>query len=115
MILVFIILLILFYCFKGPGVLFKGTQENYSVYEDPSNRWVDVLKSPYEGRHKYVNQIDYWRDAPNIDLEGTFQDKKGILLKDVDWSRIDPYTYSKLVTYIQGKDQSSMIKSINAI
>ncbi len=78
------------------------------------NRWVDVLKSPYGGRHKYINQIDFYRNAPSIDLGRIGGGGESINVEDIDWSKLNDYQYSQVVGLIQGIEDRPRIKSINA-
>lgn len=78
------------------------------------NRWVDVLKSPYEGRHKYINQIDFYRNAPSIDLGRVGGGGDHINVDNIDWSKLNDYQYSQVVGLIQGIEDRPRIKSINA-
>lgn len=88
-------------------------RENYDALKDEmADRWADVFKSPYEGRHKYINQIDYYRDAPSIDL-GRITTSY-IDPDTVNWSKLDDYQYSQVVSLIQGSEDRPRIKSINA-
>jgi len=88
-------------------------RENYDALKDEmEDRWADVFKSPYEGRHKYINQIDYYRDAPSIDL-GRITTSY-IDPDTVDRSKLNEYQYSQVVSLIQGIEDIPRIKSINA-
>ena len=88
-------------------------RENYdSLKDEMTNRWVDVLKSPY-GR-EYINQIDFYRNAPSIDLGRIGGGGDHINVDDVDWSKLNDYEYSQVVGLIQGIEDRPRIKSINA-
>ena len=91
-------------------------RERYDALQDEmADRWVDVLKSPYGGRHKYINQIDFYRNAPNIDLGRVGGGESDHLNVDnIDWSKLNDYQYSQVVGLIQGIEDRPRIKSINA-
>jgi hypothetical protein len=58
----------------------------------------------------YINQIDYYQNAPNIDLEREFRPADC----PTDWSKMNDYEYTKAVLCIQGSDDRYKIKSIYA-
>ncbi len=62
--------------------------------------------------HRYINQIDFYRDAPNIDLEREFRKSSCNITKD--WDKMTDYEYSQAIQCIQGSEDRTKIKSINA-
>jgi hypothetical protein len=103
MLLIIIVIVIVFF-------MFIKRKERFTVEED------DMFKDRFIGnRKRYINQIDWYRNAPNIDLEREFTRYDNISPDDVDWSKVDDYTYGKLINNLQGKYDSVKIKSINAI
>lgn len=60
------IIMFIILCFIGYIVLVK--RENYSLpTEDP---FIEGMKDRFiSNNHRYTNQIDWYRDAPNINLE----------------------------------------------
>jgi len=104
MLLIIILIVIVFF-------MFIKRKESFTV-EDKDDMFKDRFISD---RRRYINQIDWYRNAPNIDLEREFTQYDNINPDDIDWSKVDDYTYSKLINNLQGKYDSVKIKSINAI
>jgi hypothetical protein len=82
-------------------------------YEDPfidgiRDRFIDPMK------RRYTNQIDFYRDAPNINLERALTHPT-INIDDIDWSKVSDSEYPKLINYLSGKNDAVRIKSINAV
>ncbi len=91
-------------------------------YEDPfiegmRDRFIDPTK------RRYINQIDYYRDAPNINLERALSSdlsltqgvsQPTISSDDIDWSKVSEYEYPILINYLSGRNDATKIKSINA-
>ena len=59
------------------------------------------------------NQIDYYKDAPQINLERTINNNT-ISSADINWAKLDDYQYSQMVGLLQGNYQRDNIKNINA-
>ncbi len=81
-------------------------------YEDP---FLDGIKDRFidPRKHTYINQIDYYKDAPNIDLERAIT-VSPISSGDINWAKLDDYQYSQMVGLLQGNYQRDNIKNINA-
>jgi len=82
-------------------------------YEDPfmngiRDRFIDPMK------RRYTNQIDFYRDAPNINLERALT-QPSITSDDIDWSKVSNSEYPKLINYLSGRNDAVRIKSINAV
>lgn len=75
--------------------------------EGMKDRFIDPRK------RVYINQIDYYKDAPNIDLEREFRQTKCQV--PTDWSKLSDYEYTKAILCLQGSEDRPKIKSINAI
>jgi hypothetical protein len=104
MIIPFIIIILIIY--------FYNKREYYEI--DPFIEGMkDRFISPNNNR-RYINQIDYYRNAPNINLEQAFN-HPSISPDDIDWSKVSDIEYPKLINYISGRDDAVRIKSINAI
>jgi len=104
-------LLFIIICFIGYIILSK--KEGYSIDNDPfiqgmKDRFIDPMK------HRYINQIDYYRDAPNINLERALS-QPALSPDDIDWSKVSDSEYPILINYLSGKNDATKIKSINAI
>jgi hypothetical protein len=104
-------LLFIIICFIGYIILSK--REGYSIDNDPfiqgmKDRFIDPMK------HRYINQIDYYRDAPNINLERALS-QPALSPDDIDWSKVSDSEYPILINYLSGKNDATKIKSINAI
>ena len=96
-----IIIIALFYIFR---------KERFSLDEDINDRMKAYLKND----RKYINQIDYWSNSPQINLEKAIPISP-ITADDIDWSKIkDDYEYSVIVGLLQGNYNRDNIKSINA-
>jgi hypothetical protein len=80
-----------------------------------SDPFLDGIKDRFidPQNHRYINQIDYYRDAPNIDLEREFRKSSCEITKD--WSKMTDYEYVKAIQCLQGSSDRPRIKSINAI
>jgi len=114
-------LLFIIICFIGYIILSK--REGYSIDNDPfiqgmKDRFIDPMK------HRYINNIDWYRDAPNINLSSDLSLTQGveralsqptISPDDIDWSKVSDSEYPKIVGYLQGRNDATKIKSINAI
>ena len=75
-----------------------------------ADRWADIIKP----NRKYINQIDYWSNSPQINLEKAIP-VSPITADDIDWSKIkDDYEYSVIVGLLQGNYNRDSIKNINA-
>lgn len=98
---VFILIIIaLFYIFR---------KERFSLDEDINDRMKAYLKND----RKYINQIDYWKDAPQINLERAIVNST-LTSDDINWEKLNDYEYSKMVGLLQGNYNRPKIKSINA-
>ena len=96
-----IIIIALFYIFR---------KERFSLDEDINDRMKAYLKND----RKYINQIDYWSNSPQINLEKAIP-VSPITADDIDWSKIkDDYEYSVIVGLLQGNYNRDNIKNINA-
>jgi hypothetical protein len=62
---------------------------------------------------KYINQIDYYKDAPNIDLERAIYNSP-VTSDDINWAKLNDYDYARTVGLLQGNYNRPLIKSINA-
>ena len=82
-------------------------------YEDP---FMDGIRDRFidPKNHRYINQIDYYRDSPNINLERALS-QPTITSDDIDWSKVSNSEYPKLVNYLSGRNDATRIKSINAV
>jgi len=98
MYLLLILLVVLFFIFK---------KESFSL--DPYDRMNAYLKTD----RKYINQIDFYKDAPNIDLERAIYDSP-ITSDDINWAKLNDYDYARMVGLLQGNYNRPLIKSINA-
>ena len=96
-----IIIIALFYIFR---------KERFSLDEDINDRMKAYLKND----RKYINQIDYWSNSPQINLEKAIP-VSPITADDIDWSKIkDDYEYSVIVGLLQGNYNRGPLKNINA-
>jgi hypothetical protein len=101
MIIPFIIIFLVYYVFF---------RKEY--YTDP---FILGMKDRFiNNNRRYINQIDYYRDAPNINLEQALY-QPTINTDDIDWSKVSDSEYPKLINYISGRDDAVKIKSINAL
>jgi hypothetical protein len=85
---------------------------NKERYTDP---FLDGIKDRFidPNNHRYINQIDYYKDAPNINLERAINNNV-ISSGDVNWAKLDDYQYSQMVGLVQGNFNNTSIKNINA-
>lgn len=98
---VFILIIIaLFFIFR---------KERFSLDEDINDRMKAYLKKD----RKYINQIDYWSNSPQINLEEAIP-VSPITSDDINWSKLNDYEYSQVVGLIQGNYKRDELKSINA-
>ena len=105
-ILSFMIILLLLHFFL------YGGKEGFTL-KDPfldgiRDRFIDPMN------HRYINQIDWYRDSPNINLEGALS-QPTLTSDDINWSRVRDYDYPKIVGYLSGRTDATKIKSINAL
>ena len=112
-IIVFIIL-----CFILYLVLTKreGYEDPFILLESDTSRGIDGIRDRFIDpmKHRYINQIDFYRDAPNINLERALT-QPAITSDDIDWSKVSDSEYPKLINYLSGRNDATRIKSINAI
>ena len=90
-------------------------------YEDP---FIQGIKDRFiDPNHRYTNQIDYYRDAPNINLERALSSDlsqtqgvshPALSPDDIDWSKVSDSEYPILINYLSGRNNATKIKSINA-
>ena len=103
-VLLLLIILALFIIFK---------KERFDLSDDvrtiSADRWTDILKP----NRKYINQIDYWSNSPQIDLERAIQNSP-ITSDDVEWEKLTDYEYVQVVGLLQGNYNRPRLKSINA-
>ena len=102
---VFILIIIaLFFIFRKERFTLDDTVRTISA-----DRWTDILKN----NRRYINQIDYWSNSPQINLEEAIP-VSHITSDDINWSKLNDYEYSQVVGLIQGNYQRPKINSINA-
>lgn len=102
---VFILIIIaLFFIFRKERFTLDDTVRTISA-----DRWADIIKHD----RRYINQIDYWSNAPQINLEEAIP-VSPITSDDINWSKLNDYEYSIIVGLLQGNYQRDNIKSINA-
>jgi hypothetical protein len=103
-VLLLLIILALFFIFK---------KERFDLSDDvrtiSADRWADILKP----NRRYINQIDYYKDAPQINLERAIQNSP-ITSDDINWEKLSEYEYVQIVGLLQGNYNRPLIKSINA-
>jgi hypothetical protein len=103
-VLLLLIILALFFIFK---------KERFDLSDDvrtiSADRWADILKP----NRRYINQIDYYKDAPQINLERAIQNSP-ITSDDINWEKLSDYEYVQIVGLLQGNYNRPLIKSINA-
>lgn len=99
-----LIIIILFFIFSKERFTIDDTIRTISA-----DRWADIIKS----NRRYINQIDYWKDAPQINLEEAIP-VSPITSDDIRWEKLNDYEYSQVVGLLQGNYQRDNIKSINA-
>ena len=115
------IILALFYIFRKERFDLDDTVRTISA-----DRWADIIKpnrkywtqspsAPFASRTgtRYINQIDYYKDAPQINLERAISSSP-ITSDDINWSKLNDYEYSVIVGLLQGNYNRDSIKSINA-
>lgn len=109
---VFILIIIaLFFIFRKERFTLDDTVRTISA-----DRWTDIIKSDrryWTQGTRYINQIDYWKDAPQINLEREIA-VSPITSDDIRWEKLNDYEYSQVVGLLQGNYQRDNIKSINA-
>ncbi len=103
-VLLLLIILALLFVFKKEKFTLDDTVRTISA-----DRWADILKP----NRNYINQIDYWNNSPQIDLERAIQDSP-ITSTDINWEKLNDYEYVQIVGLLQGNYNRSLIKSINA-
>ncbi len=102
---VFILIIIaLFFIFRKERFTLDDTVRTISA-----DRWTDILKSD----RKYINQINYWSNSPQINIEEAIP-VSPITSDDIRWEKLNDYEYSQVVGLLQGNYQRDNIKSINA-
>jgi len=103
-VILLLIILALFFIFK---------KERFDLSDDvrtiSADRWADILKP----NRRYINQIDYYKDAPQINLERAIQNSP-ITSDDINWEKLSDYEYVQIVGLLQGNYNRPLIKSINA-
>jgi hypothetical protein len=99
-----IIIIALFYIFRKERFELDDVVRTISA-----DRWADIIKHD----RKYINQIDYYKDAPQINLERAISSSP-ITTDDINWSKLNDYEYSVIVGLLQGNYNRDSIKSINA-
>jgi hypothetical protein len=113
-IITFIIFLLLIYF-----LLFnkrEGYEEHFILLESDPNRGIEGMKDRFIDpmKRRYINQIDFYRDAPNINLERALS-RPTLTTDDIDWSKVSDSEYPILINYLSGRNDATKIKSINAI
>jgi len=103
-VILLLIILALFFIFKKENFTLDDTVRTISA-----DRWSDILKP----NRTYINQIDYYKDAPQIDLERAIQNSP-ITSDDINWEKLSEYEYVQIVGLLQGNYNRPLIKSINA-
>jgi hypothetical protein len=106
-----IVVLALFFIFR---------KERFELDDDvrtiSADRWSDILKPNRKYRAQgagYINQIDFYKDAPQINLERAIQNSP-ITSDDINWEKLSDYEYVQIVGLIQGNYNRDNIKNINA-
>ncbi len=99
-----LIILALFFIFRKESFELDDTVRTISA-----DRWADIIKP----NRKYINQIDYYKYAPQINLERAISSSP-ITTDDINWSKLNDYEYSVIVGLLQGNYNRDSIKSINA-
>ena len=111
-------LLFIILCFIIYLVLTKreGYEDPFILLESDSSSWIDGIRDRFidPKNHRYINQIDFYRDSPNINLERALS-QPVITADDIDWSKVSNSEYPKLINYLSGRNDATRIKSINAI
>ncbi len=103
-VLLLLIILALLFVFKKEKFTLDDTIRTISA-----DRWADILKP----NRKYINQIDYWSNSPQINLERAIQNSP-ITSDDIQWAKLNDYEYVQIVGLLQGNYNRDNIKSINA-
>jgi len=103
-VILLLIILALFFIFKKENFTLDDTVRTISA-----DRWADILKP----NRNYINQIDYYKDAPQIDLERAIMNSP-ITSDDINWEKLSEYEYVQIVGLLQGNYNRPLIKSINA-
>jgi len=91
------------------ALFFIFRKERFTLDDDITDRMKAYLKND----RKYINQIDYWSNSPQINLEEAIP-VSPITSDDINWSKLNDYEYSQVVGLIQGNYQRPKINSINA-
>ena len=99
-----IIILALFFIFRKERFELDDTVRTISA-----DRWADILKP----NRKYINQIDYYKDAPQINLERAISGST-ITTDDINWDKLNDYEYVQIVGLLQGNYNNPLRKNINA-
>ena len=99
-----IIIIALFFIFRKERFELDDVVRTISA-----DRWADIIKHD----RRYINQIDYYKDAPQINLERAISSSP-ITSDDINWSKLNDYEYSVIVGLLQGNYNRDSIKSINA-
>ena len=94
------VIIALFYIFR---------KERFSLDEDINDRMKAYLKND----RKYINQIDYWSNSPQINLEKAIP-VSPISSGDINWEKLNDYEYSQVVGLLQGNYNNPLRKNINA-
>jgi hypothetical protein len=103
-VILLLIILALFIIFKKEKFTLDDTIRTISA-----DRWADILKP----NRRYINQIDYWSNSPQINLERAIQNSP-ITSDDVQWEKLTDYEYVQIVGLLQGNYNRSRVKNINA-
>jgi len=110
-VILLLIILALFFIFKKEKFTLDDTIRTISA-----DRWADILKPNrryWTQGTRYINQIDYYKDAPQIDLERAILNSP-ITSDDINWEKLSEYEYVQIVGLLQGNYNRPLIKSINA-
>ena len=99
-----IIILALFFIFRKERFELDDVVRTISA-----DRWADIIKHD----RRYINQIDYYKDAPQINLERAISSSP-ITTDDINWSKLNDYEYSVIVGLLQGNYNRGPLKNINA-
>jgi len=86
-------------------------KERYAKYDPFIEGMKDRFIDPQN--HRYINQIKYYKDAPNINLESAINNV-AVSSSDVNWAKLNDYEYSQMVGLVQGNFNNPSIKNINA-
>ena len=103
-VLLLLIILALLFVFNKEKFTLDDTVRTISA-----DRWADILKP----NRKYINQIDYYKDAPQINLERAISSSP-ITTDDIQWAKLSDYEYVQIVGLLQGNYNNPLRKSINA-